>query len=69
MATTRYVHRDGSPVTPGHCVVPDNYVTTFVIQVRSTSPLSGAELKRLVQERHEVIGTVAVTESLCVVRN
>lgn len=69
MATTKYIHRDGSPVTAGHCVVPDNYVTTFVIQVRSTSPICGDDIKRLVQERHEVIGKVNVTDSLCVVRN
>jgi hypothetical protein len=62
-----YVHKDGTPVASGHCVMPDHTTTTFTITLRSNYPVAPDVLKRLLQEKYEVVEIVPV-EATTVVR-
>lgn len=42
------------PLNEGHCVVVDNVVDTFVVQIRSGSGLSPDQVKNLLQTKWEV---------------
>jgi hypothetical protein len=55
-AMTRYIHKDGSPVQDGICVMPDNSVHTLSITLRvSGCSVDESVLKRLLQQRYEVV--------------
>ncbi len=51
---TVYVKTDGTPVETGNCVMPDSYVTTFTVTVRSMSGISANALKDVIQGKYEV---------------
>ena len=48
------VRSNGAQVPAGHCIVPDNHVDTFTLQIRSLNGVSADELKALVERRFEV---------------
>lgn len=62
------LYSDGSPVPRGYCVMPDHYVTTVQVTIRSLTPVAVESLRDLIQQRHEVIG-LSTTEEVCIVRN
>ena len=57
----------GEEVPVGQCVSPDHYVTEFTVKVRSTGLVYVGALKRVIQERHEVIN-IECTDRTMVVR-
>jgi hypothetical protein len=65
---TEYLHKDGTPVETGNCVVPDHWVTVFEVTVRSLGPLTGEEIKQVVQKKYEVVHQPRVNRSVCVIQ-
>lgn len=68
MPETVYLHTDGTPVRPGICMMPDHFVETFTVTVRSEHPIHPDTIKRLIQARNEVT-SVEKTAAICYVRN
>jgi hypothetical protein len=64
----KYVYSDGSLVPANYCVMPDRYVTTIAVTLRTMSPVSESVLRAAIQNKYEVIGMVT-SEEVCVVRN
>lgn len=67
MVKTNHIHVDGRPVVEGHCVVPDHYVQTFTVTVRSLRGISGETLKNLIQKSYEVV-VAELTAETCYVK-
>ena len=49
------VHPDGEEISPGTTFTVDNVVDTFTIEIRSLSGVDAETIKRIIQDRHEVI--------------
>lgn len=49
--------KDGSKMPEGACIVPDFHVQTFVVKVRTINPLQPGDLKNVIQNKYEVVGT------------
>lgn len=64
----KYTYKDGTPVPSGYCVKPDHWDTTVQITLRSLTPIDLEIIKRMIQERHEVVSLTTV-ETVCVVQN
>ena len=62
------IYADGTPVPGSYCIMPDHFVTTVQVTLRSLQPIKLDILKSLIQQKHEVTG-MAATEEVCVVRN
>jgi hypothetical protein len=62
-----YIRPDGSPVPPHHCVLPDNYVIKFTVEVRAMSGVSADAIREQLQKRWEVL-SVQKTDTTIVVR-
>lgn len=69
MIETKYLHIDGSPAREGICMMPDHYVTTVSVTIRSQFPVSVSTLKDLIQQRHEVVGDIVPTAKTCYISN
>jgi hypothetical protein len=68
MPEDRYIHRDGTPVRSGICVMPDNWTTTFSVTLRSLTPAQAEAVRTLLQTKYEVV-SIEKTDALCVVTN
>jgi hypothetical protein len=50
----RYFRPDGTAIPENKVVQGDHFVTTFVVQVRSSRPVGEDEVKGLIQTKFEV---------------
>lgn len=64
----RFFYGNGKQLTEnGVCIVPDNEVSTFTIQIRSLNSVDQDTLKRLIQQKYEVLN-IEKTNSDVVIR-
>jgi hypothetical protein len=49
-----HFHADGTPFDTTKCMVPDHFVTTLVVKVRSLRPVCEDSVKALIQTQFEV---------------
>ena len=49
------IHPDGKEILPNTTFTVDNVVDTFTIKIRSLSGVNAETIKRIIQDRHEVI--------------
>jgi hypothetical protein len=55
---TEHRHADGSPVKAGHCVVPDNHIDVFIVELRSLDGATEDAVRRHLQTKWETLDVI-----------
>jgi len=66
MCEVNYIHADGTPVQTGNCVVVDNRVQSYRVNIRTMGTVTEETIKRLLQNALEVVSVQKLGEIIVI---